>query len=120
MVTITDYQTKKNQRGEQFVVLNLISDVVMEQSTNTGNWFANTYKANIVASVDEENAKLMIGKQLPGSIIKKECEPYEYVIKSTGKKKILTHTFEYVENGKNVYNDSSRPLFDEFDGNPIF
>jgi hypothetical protein len=119
MVTITDYQTKKNQRGEQFVVLNLISDVVMEQSTNTGNWFANTYKANIVASFDEETAKLMIGKQLPGSIIKKECEPYEYVIKSTGKKKILTHTFEYVENGKNVYNDS-RPLFDEFDGNPIF
>ena len=119
MVTVSGYEQKKNQRGEKFIVLNLISDVVMEQSTNTGNWFANTYKANIVASFDEDTAKLMVGKQLPGSIIKQECDPYEYVIKSTGKKKILSHTFEYVENGKDVYSDAAAPS-DEIDGDPMF
>lgn len=119
MVTVSGYDQKKNQRGEKFIVLNLISDVVMEQSTNTGNWFANTYKANIVASFDEDTAKLMVGKQLPGAIIKKDCDPYEYVVKSTGAKKILTHTFEYVETGSDVYNDSKVPS-DEIDGNPFF
>ena len=119
MVTVSGYEHKRNQRGEKFIVLNLISDVVMEQSTNTGNWFANTYKANIVASFDEDTAKLMVGKQLPGSIIKRECDPYVFVVKSTGKKMTLSHTFEYVDNGKDVYNDSKAPS-DEFDGNPIF
>lgn len=119
MVTVSGYEQKKNQRGEKFIVLNLISDVVMEKSTNTGNWFANTFKANIVASFDEETAKLMVGKQLPGSIVKKDCDPYEYVIKSTGKKKILSHTFEYVETGTDVYKDS-RNQADEIFGDPLF
>lgn len=119
MVTISNYQKKKNQRGEEFVVLNLISDVVMEKSTNTGNYFASTYKANIVASFDEDTAKIMVGKQLNGNIIKKECEPYEYKVKSTGKTKILSHTFVYVDNGTNVYNDNNSLSTDDMDGQPF-
>lgn len=118
MVTVSGYEEKKNQRGERFIVLNLVSDVVMEKSPNTGNYFANIYKANIVASFNEETAKLMVGKQLPGAIIKKDCEPYEYVVKSTGAKKILTHTFEYVENGKDVYADN-QTIGEQIDGNPL-
>lgn len=108
MVTVSGYEQKRNQRGERFVVLNLVSEVVMEKSSNTGNYFANIYKANIVASFDEETAKLMAGQQLPGTIIKKDCEPYEYVVKSTGAKKILSHTFEYVESGSDVYKDDKQ------------
>ena len=116
MVTVAGYEVKKNQHGEKFVVLNLISDVVMERSTNTGNWFASTYKANIVASFDEETAKLMVGKQLKGSIVKKECDPYEYTVKSTGKKVILSHTFQYVENGVDVYSEDKD---EDIVGNPL-
>lgn len=117
MVTISNYELKKNQRGEKFIVLNLISDVVMERSANTGSWYANTYKANIVASFDEETAKLMVGKQLKGSIVKKECKPYEYLVKSTGKKVILSYTFQYVEDGVDVYNEEPTDL-DHIFGNP--
>lgn len=119
MVTVSNYQLKKNKRGEQFIVLNLISDIVMEKSTNTGNYFANTYKSNIVASFDEDTAKLMVGKQLPGNIIKKECEPYEYTVKATGKKKTLTHTFVYVDNGTDVYNDSNNTNADGMEEQPF-
>lgn len=118
MVTISGYELKKNQKGEKFTVLNLISDVVMERSPNTGNWFANTYKANIVASFDDDTAKLMVGKQLKGNIIKKECEAYQYTVKSTGKKVTLNYTFVYVEDGIDVYNDEPADL-ENINGNPL-
>ena len=102
MVTITNYQVKKNQRNESFIILNLISDVVMEKSVTTGNWFANTYKANIVASFDEESAKHMLGQRLPGQILKVKCKPYVHTIRSTGKQVELNYTFEYCESGDTV------------------
>lgn len=117
MVTIASYEKKKNQKNEEFIVLNLVSDVVMERSEHTGNWYANTYKANIVASFDEDTAKLMVGKQLPGSIIKKEVAPYEYTVKSTGKKMILKHSYLYVESGVDVYDEEPTDL-DHIFGNP--
>jgi hypothetical protein len=117
-VTIHGYQVKKNKRGEEFVVLNLMSEPVMERSTNTGNFFANIYKANIVASFGADTAKLMIGKELPGTIIKKECDPYTYTVKATGKEIIMTYSYQYVDSGNDVYNNTDAPT-DEIEGNPL-
>jgi len=116
-VTIQSFQVKKNQKGEEFVVLNLVSEIVLEKSANTGNVFASTYKANIIAAFDADTAKLLVGTKLPGAIIKKEVPPYEFTVKSTGKKMILKHTFEYVQNGLEVYHEVPRD-FDNLTGDP--
>ena len=52
-------------------------------------------KANITSTFSEEVAATMLGKQLPGQIIKQECEPYDYEIPDTGEVITLTHDYEY-------------------------
>jgi hypothetical protein len=44
----------------------------------------------------EDVAKTLIGKQLPGSIQRVECEAYEYIVEKTGETMLLSHTYTYV------------------------
>jgi len=57
-------------------------------------------KANITSTFSEEVAATMLGKQLPGQIIKQECEPYEYTIPDTGETFTLTHRYEFTPKEK--------------------
>ena len=40
-------------------------------------------------------AKTLIGKEMPGEILKVDCEEYEFTIPSTGKKIKLAYTYLY-------------------------
>ena len=100
MVTISSYKLATNQEQEEFVVLELQGDVTLVQSQTTGNFYATAMKANITSTFSEEVAATMLGKQLPGQIIKQECEPYDYTIPDTGETITLTHTYEYTPEEK--------------------
>jgi len=103
MVTISSYRLATNQEQEEFVVLELgclKGDVTLVQSKTTGKFYATAMKANITSTFSEEVAATMLGKQLPGQIIKQECEPYDYTIPETGETITLTHTYEYTPDEK--------------------
>jgi hypothetical protein len=44
-------------------------------------------------------AKLMIGQQIEGDIVRVESEPYEYTNKTTGEIITLAHTYAYRPKG---------------------
>ena len=61
----------------------------MVQSKETGKFYATVKTCSISSTFDETTAALMVGKQMPGSIVKEECEPYEYTIPETGEYTLL-------------------------------
>jgi hypothetical protein len=94
MVTVENYAVRQNSEGESFVVLILQGDLELVQSSVTGRFYATTKRCSISSTFNEATASMMIGKQIPGSIQREACDPYDYVIQETGEK--VTLQFRYV------------------------
>ena len=84
MVTVIDYAVRNDSEGEEFIVLVLQGDMNIIQSQSTGNFYATAYKTTISTTFNEVLAAKMVGKELPGEILKEECDPYEYTNPETG------------------------------------
>lgn len=78
MVTITNYKVVETEEGDSYIRLILTGDISMVKSVQTGNFYATTRRCSISSTFDENTAKLMLGKQMQGSIVKEDCDPYEY------------------------------------------
>lgn len=102
MVTISSYVQRTNAEGEIFHALIIQGGIEMVQSKETGNFYATAKRASITSTFDEETCKSIIGTQIPGSIKKVECEPYEYTIKETGEIITLNHHWTYLPEGETV------------------
>src|SRR5690606_9476183 len=102
MVTIVNYKERLKDDGTSFFVLELQGGIEMTQSKTTGMFYATAKKAIIPSTFDEITCKGLIGTQIPGSIEKQECEPYEYVVQETGEEIILYHRLEYVPEGNDT------------------
>jgi hypothetical protein len=94
MVTVENYAVRQNSNGESFVALILQGDLELVQSSSTGKFYATARRCSISSTFNESTAALLIGRQIPGTIQKESCEPYEYVIQETGEK--ITLQFRYV------------------------
>ncbi|MBC3541396.1 hypothetical protein ACFSC6_15275 [Rufibacter sediminis] len=94
MVTIIGFKTRTKD-DQQFNVLVLQGDVEMVQSQSTGRYYATARTTTISCTFNEVICQGLIGKTLPGSIEKMECDPYEYAIPSTGEVITLTHAYYY-------------------------
>lgn len=95
MVTVSNYSVRTNTEGKSFITLVLQGDLEMVQSKETGKFYATVKTCSISSTFDETTADLMVGKQMPGSIVKEECEPYEYTIPETGEMVKLSHRYTY-------------------------
>lgn len=95
MVTVKNYHIRQKDSGENYISLEIEGDVSFVQSQNTGRFYAAAKHCFMYAAMDEKTAKALIGKQLPGSIERVACDPYEYTIPDTGEVKILSYTNEY-------------------------
>jgi hypothetical protein len=73
----------------------LEGELTLIQSQETGSWYATSKRASITSTFDEVKANKLIGRELPGSIIREECEPYEYVLPESGEVVELSHTYRY-------------------------
>lgn len=104
MVTVSAYAVRHNEEGTPFVVLILEGDMEMIQSQNTGRFYATAKKCSISSTFSEKMAANQVGKQLPGKIIREECEPYDFVIPETGETVMKEHRWVYVPD------DSPKPL----------
>lgn len=95
MVTIVDFQKRKNSRGEDFNVLILQGEVEVVVSKETGKPYLTARKASIPCTFDELIAKTLIGKTLTGGIKKVDCEEYEFTVPNTKKKLKLNYSYAF-------------------------
>lgn len=99
MVTISSYEVRQGTDGDFFVLI-LQGDVEFVTSQKSGMPYAMVPRCSMPATFDEATCKSMVGKQIRGSIIKQECEPYEYVVPRTKEVVLLDYNYSYspVEN----------------------
>ena len=95
MVTITNVHLRKGGNGN-FMSLELQGDVELIQSMTTGRHYATSKKCFVSSTFSEEQAKSLIGTKLPGSIVRVECEPYDFTVPETGEVVELAHSYTYV------------------------
>ncbi|RFM27928.1 hypothetical protein [Deminuibacter soli] len=95
MVTVTNYFSRNNKEGKAFILLELQGDMELVQSLETGKFYATVRKCTLPTTFDEHTAKMLIGKQLPGSVERIDCPVYDYLLKETGETIKLTHTYAY-------------------------
>ncbi|HEU5168432.1 MAG TPA: hypothetical protein VFU29_22965 [Chitinophagaceae bacterium] len=96
MVTIINYALRQSKEGKNFVSLQLQGDLELVQSSETGKFYATARRCFITSTFDEETAKNLIGSKLSGSIVRAECEAYDYAIPESDEVIKLAHTYLYV------------------------
>ena len=103
MVKVIDYAIRQRKEdGSEFVVLILQGGLSLVKSQNTGNYYATVKQCSIPSTFDEETAKAMVGEQVPGSVQKKACEPYEWTNEETGEVLELSHRWVYLPEGASM------------------
>lgn len=112
MVTIINYKERTTEDGKSFFVLEVQGGIEMVQSKTTGKFYATARKAFVPSTFDELTCKALIGTQMPGAIVKEECEAYEYVDQATGEMVVLTHRYAYAQEQVEV--KSQKPIFENF------
>lgn len=100
MDIVTDYMEKTNsQSGQTFVLLELSGGLELVQSQNTEKFYATSRKCRIPSTFSLDVAKLMVGQQIEGDMVRVESDPYEYTNKTTGEIITLAHTYAYRPKG---------------------
>src|SRR4051794_11778670 len=108
MVTVVNYNFRTNKEGKEFISLELQGDIELVQSMETGRFYATARRCSITSTFNEETAKTLVGKQMPGTIQRVESEPYEYTIPDSGEVILLQHSYEYVPELNNYPSGKAR------------
>ncbi len=95
MVIVKNYHVREGEQGS-FISLELMGDIEMVQSTNTGRYYATARRCFISSTFDELTAKKMVGKEIKGSIKRVPCEAYDYTLPETGEIINLGYKWDYV------------------------
>ena len=95
MVTIVGIEKRQNKKAEEFNVLLLQGEVEVVVSKESGKPYLTARKTSIPCTFDEVMAQTLIGKSLPGQILRLDCKEYEYKIPGTNKTIKLAFTYQY-------------------------
>lgn len=95
MVTIVDYSLRTTALGKSFFSLFLQGGLELIKSSASDMHYATIMKCSIPSTFDEATCKSLIGKQLPGIILKKNCEPFEVLNKNTGEMVVMNYRYMY-------------------------
>lgn len=95
MVKIIGYKERTSNEGKTFNALELQGGVEIITSAR-GGMYATARRASVATTFDAETCQSLIGTEIPGTIEKQECEPYEYTVEKTGEVLVLNHRFSYV------------------------
>lgn len=96
MVTVKACHLRQGKDDKEFVSLELMGEIELVQSSKTGRFYATARRCFISSTFDIATANRMVGKEMPGSIAKMECEPYDYTLPETGEVIQLSHNYGYV------------------------
>jgi hypothetical protein len=96
MVQIIGFEKKKNEKTkEYFSVLILSGEPEVMISKSSGRPYVSARKTTIPCALEENQAQALIGKELPGSISRVACTPFELKL-ATGKKVKISTAFQYL------------------------
>lgn len=102
MVKIVDFVKRTNKEGREFFALILQSGIELVKSRNTGRWYATAKKTSITSTFDDAMCQSLIGTQIPGSVQRVECDPYDFTIRDTGEVVTLNHRWVYEKEGETI------------------
>lgn len=112
MLTVINYHLRQNDAGVEFLSLELQSnDAEFVQSKRTGRFYATTRRCFMSATFAEPIAKKMIGKDVPGSIVKVNCDPYDFVVPETGEVLVLNYRYQYDPSEARVETTAEEAVF---------
>lgn len=114
MVRIINYQKRMTEEGKEFFTLDLQGGIEIVKSQETGKHYMTARKASMSCTFDEATCQSLLGTELPGSVIKVDCEEYAYTIKDTGEVITLSHRFEYVDQEPAITPEKSKTTIEEF------
>lgn len=100
MVEVVGYSLRNPKDSKPYVALEIEGDIEMVQSQNTGRFYATVRRCTISSTFDEMTAERMVGKQMPGSIERVPCEPYDFTVQETGEVVKLTYRWGYQPEGR--------------------
>ena len=95
MVQVIGYKQVAKKDGTNFFALELAGGLEMVQSSSSGKFYATIRKCRIPSTFDENIAKMMVGKEIPGDVLRVSTEPYEYTSSKTGEVLTLQHSYAY-------------------------
>lgn len=102
MVTVKAAHERQGENGS-FWSLELMGDVELIQSLNTGRFYATARRCFISCTFDGETAQRLIGSKFKGSIVRQETDQYDFTVPETGEIIKLAHRWNYVpEEGNEV------------------
>ena len=99
MVQVTNFHEVETKEGKTFISLELTGGLELIQSQTTGKMYATVRKCRIPSTFDANIAKMMVGTQLDGDVVRVETDSYDYVNKRTGEVMSLQHSYAYRPKG---------------------
>jgi hypothetical protein len=99
MVQVTNFHEVETKDGKTFISLELTGGLELIQSQTTGKFYATVRKCRVPSTFDANIAKMMIGTQMDGDIVRVETDPYEFLNKRTGELMTLQHSYAYRPKG---------------------
>ena len=99
MVQVTNFHEVETKEGKTFISLELTGGLELVQSQSTGKMYATVRKCRIPSTFDANIAKMMVGTQLDGEVVRVETDSYDYVNKRTGEVMSLQHSYAYRPKG---------------------
>jgi hypothetical protein len=96
MVQIIAFEKKENTRTKQnYSVLVLQGEPEVLISKSSGRPYISARKTTIPCALEENQAQALIGKELPGSIERVSCTPFEVKL-ATGKKVKISTAYQFL------------------------
>lgn len=99
MVQVTNFHEVETKEGKTFISLELTGGLELIQSQKTGKFYATVRKCRVPSTFDANIAKMMVGTQMDGDIVRVETNPYEFLNRRTGELMTLQHSYAYRPSG---------------------
>jgi hypothetical protein len=99
MVQVTNFHEVETKDGKRFISLELSGGLEIIQSQTSGKFYGTVRKCRIPSTFDANIAKMMVGTQMDGDVVRVETDPYDYVNKRTGQVMSLQHSYAYRPKG---------------------
>lgn len=94
MVSIVAAHLREGEKGT-FVSLELQGPPEMVQSQNSGRFYLTAKRCFISTTFTESQAQALVGTKFKGSIVRVECDAYEFALPETGEVILLSHRWDY-------------------------